>query len=103
MKRKSRIVIFAILVLLSLPFLGGSAIWYLGGAHGLDINGTAEPVGRPDSSITVGDSWSSYGSDGGGHRYSSAAQITVDNVDSRLSAWTYSERDLRTSINWEEI
>jgi quinoprotein glucose dehydrogenase len=94
MKRKTLVVTLAIVLVLLLPFLGGSAIWYLGGAHGLDINGTAELVGRPESSITVGDGWGSYGSDEGGHRYSGAAQITVENVESLVPAWIYKTGDL---------
>ena len=29
------------------PLLGGSMIWYAGGAHGLDIDGVARLTGRP--------------------------------------------------------
>lgn len=41
--------------------------------------------------------WPHYGGDAGGARYSSAAQITPDNVDRLIRAWTYhtGERDSR--------
>lgn len=94
MKKKALLIIAAIIVLTLLPFLGGSAIWYLGGAHGLDIDGMATTVGRPDNSIGIGNGWMSYGSDEGGHRYSKAAQINVDNVDSLEVAWNFSTGDL---------
>jgi quinoprotein glucose dehydrogenase len=94
MKNKKLIVIVSIVVVAFLPFLGGSTIWYLNGAHGLDIDGTAALVGRPQNSIDVGAEWTSYGSDEGGHRYSIAAQITAENVDALEIAWNYSTGDL---------
>ncbi|MDA0993703.1 MAG: pyrroloquinoline quinone-dependent dehydrogenase [Proteobacteria bacterium] len=94
MKKKTLVVSVAVVLILLLPFLGGSAIWYLGGAHGLDVNGTAKRVGRPENSISVGDGWSSYGGDAGGHRYSDAAQITIENVDTLVPAWEYRTGDL---------
>ena len=38
--------------------------------------------------------WPHYGGDEGGLRYSSAAQITPDNVDDLVAVWTYSTGDL---------
>ncbi len=78
----------AIAVLLSV--LGGSMIWVLGGAKQLDIAGEAKPV-RPAS--PSGD-WRFYGGDAGGTRYSSAAQITRENIQNLTVAWTFSTGDL---------
>jgi quinoprotein glucose dehydrogenase len=38
--------------------------------------------------------WSHYGGDEGGSRYSAARQITPDNVDNLVPAWTFSTGDL---------
>ena len=38
--------------------------------------------------------WSHYGGDEGGSRYSAAKQITPDNVDNLIPAWTFSTGDL---------
>lgn len=40
-------IILAALVISMLPLLGGSMIWVLGGADGLDINGSTQMTGRP--------------------------------------------------------
>lgn len=92
--KKKTLALGVVVAVVLLPFLGGSAIWYLGGAHGLDIEGTAVAVGRPDDSIKVGDNWMSYGSDPGGNRYSDVSQITADNVAALEVAWNYSTGDL---------
>ena len=76
------------------PLLGGSMIWYAGGAHGLDIDGAARLIGRPAHTIDVGNGWSHYGGDPGGHRYSRASQITLDNVGSLMPVWEYRTGDL---------
>ena len=76
------------------PLLGGSMIWYVGGAHGLDIDGAARLIGRPAHTIDVGNGWSHYGGDPGGHRYSRASQITLDNVGSLMPVWEYRTGDL---------
>jgi quinoprotein glucose dehydrogenase len=83
-----------VLAVALLPFLGGSMIWYLGGATGLDIDGSADIVDRPAASIAVGSGWSHYGADPGGHRYSAQSQITPANVGSLEVAWEYSTGDL---------
>ena len=70
--------------------LGGSAVWMLGGAHSLDVNGVAEVV-RAAPQTT---SWTHYGADAGGSRYSGLKQITPDNVGRLAVAWTYSTGDL---------
>jgi hypothetical protein len=76
---KKFLIIFSVLiVLLALPFLGGSAIWYLNGANNLDIDGIAELVQRPESSIDMGAQWSHYGSDAGG--YSQLGTQLADHV-----------------------
>ncbi|MGI9204258.1 MAG: pyrroloquinoline quinone-dependent dehydrogenase [Woeseiaceae bacterium] len=92
--KKFFIIVIAVALTLLLPFLGGSAIWYLGGAHNLDIDGTADIIARPENSIAVGERWTAYGSDAGGHRFSNAAQITLDNVSALEVAWTYRTGDL---------
>ncbi len=92
---KKLLIISAVVVLIGLmPFLGGSMIWYLGGAHGLDIDGVATKIDRPQSTIDVGGDWRSYGADVGGHRFSSLAEITPENVKSLEVAWDYSTGDL---------
>ncbi|MFN0022946.1 MAG: pyrroloquinoline quinone-dependent dehydrogenase [Parvularculaceae bacterium] len=69
---------------------GGSMIWVLGGAHSLDIEGEASVV---RAAPAAGD-WAAYGGDAGGSRYSSARQITRDNVRRLKVAWTYSTGDV---------
>jgi quinoprotein glucose dehydrogenase len=92
---KKLLIISSVVVLVGLlPFLGGSMIWYLGGAHGLDIDGVATKIDRPQSTIDVGGDWRSYGADVGGHRFSSLAEITPKNVKSLEVAWDYSTGDL---------
>ncbi len=70
--------------------LGGSMIWVAGGAHALDIKGEAKTVREAPPS---GD-WRHYGGDAGGTRYSSAGEITRDNVKSLAVAWSYSTGDV---------
>ena len=69
-------------------------IWYMGGADGLDIDGNAQLVGRPASSITTGQDWQYYGADANGHRYSALTQITPSNVESLDIAWEFSTGDV---------
>ena len=55
---KKTLAIFLALVLIGLlPFLGGSMIWYLGGADDLDINGSARQTDRPADSFSIGSGW----------------------------------------------
>jgi len=97
---KKFVVLFAaILALLLLPFLGGSMIHYLGGADGLDIDGVAAPVGRPDDLPKPASGWLHYGADRGGNRYSSLADIDTGNVTSLEVAWEYSTGDLAAKGN----
>lgn len=92
--KKALIAISALFIVVALPFLGGSIIWKLGGAHDLDIDGVAPEVGRPPGPVDLGVGWGSYGGDEGGHRYSRAADINVSNVASLAPAWRYSSGDL---------
>jgi quinoprotein glucose dehydrogenase len=77
-----------------LPFLGGSMIWYIGGAHGLDIDGHAAATDRPAASIGVGAGWPAYGGDAGGNRYSDASEITIENGTDLSLAWQFRTGDL---------
>lgn len=51
---KKKLIIIAVLLALALPFAGGSMIWFIGGADGLDINGVAGLNGRPAGTIQLG-------------------------------------------------
>ena len=74
--------------------LGGSMVWLLGGADGLNIDGAAAKTPRPTGTIDVGTGWGAYGGDPGGHRYSQAQQITPDNVHRLALAWQYRTGDM---------
>ena len=74
--------------------LAGSMIWVLGGAKGLDIQGTATLTERPVESVLVGGGWTHYGGDSGGHRYTHASQITAENIDRLAPVWEYRTGDL---------
>ena len=82
--------------LVVLPLLGGSMIRYADGARGLDIDGAARRNDRPAHVMEIGHGWSHYCGDPGGHRYSSASQITIDNVGSLMTVWEYRTGDLAT-------
>lgn len=83
-----------LLVMLALAaFFGGSAWRYLGGAPALDVEGFA-PKHDGDARLPAA-RWPHYGNDAGGHRYSSAAQITADNVAVLEKVWEYSSGDLQ--------
>ena len=90
----SILIILVVLAISMLPLLGGSMIWMLGGADGLDINGTAQKTNRPAESISVGDGWEYYGGDAGGNRYSNLTQINPGNVAQLSLAWQYQTGDL---------
>ncbi len=93
--RKLIVLVFGLAVgALLLSILGGSMIWILGGAHGLDVDGTAAPTARPADTIDIGNGWRHYGGDSGGHRYSKARQITADNVDRLAPVWEYRNGDM---------
>ena len=94
-RRKTLLFVLAFVAIAALaPFLGGSMIWYLGGAHGLDIQGRATAAGRPPDTVDVGHGWAHYGGDAGGHRYSQARRINADNVDRLAPAWQYRTGDM---------
>ncbi|MDD9963829.1 MAG: PQQ-binding-like beta-propeller repeat protein, partial [Gammaproteobacteria bacterium] len=78
----------------ALLILGGSMVWLLGGAHGLNIDGAATKTPRPAGTIDVGTGRGAYGGDPGGHRYSQAQQITPDNVHRLALAWQYRTGDM---------
>jgi quinoprotein glucose dehydrogenase len=84
-----RIALLVVILLVVVSFLGGSAVWtLLGMTDDLRIEGRAEIVpGSPPARI--GEGWPAYGGDHGANRYSSAAQITPDNVASLQIAWDF--------------
>ena len=83
-----RVLLAAVLIILAVSFLGGTAMWRaLGFGDDLGIDGRAEAVRSAPNNL--GDGWPSYGGDPGGNRYSSADQITPDNVGGLDIAWTY--------------
>ena len=88
----SAAALIAAVILVSL--LGGSMIWHLGGAHGLDVAGVASKTARPPDTVDVGEGWTHYGGDAGGHRYSQASQITRANVVRLAPVWEYRTGDM---------
>lgn len=72
-------------------FFGGSAVYYLRGAHALDVRGQSLPHGG--DIVSPGDSWTAYGGDAGGHRFSNATGITPENVGDLTQAWSFSVGD----------
>jgi quinoprotein glucose dehydrogenase len=46
-------------------------------------------------STASADEWTYYGGDQGGKHYSSASQITINNVDKLAVAWTYQSGDVK--------
>ncbi len=93
--KKIILVILVVILVLALPLLGGSMIWMLGGADGLDVNGTARLYDRPTASTAFGNGWGHYGGDAGGHRFSKLDHITSENVDQLSIAWLYQTGDLK--------
>ena len=87
-------VLVAVFVLLLLVVFGGTGYRYLGGAHSLDVEGFAEF--HDGDARLPGDGWANYGNDAGGHRFSSASQITTENVTDLEVAWLFSTGDLQT-------
>ena len=79
---------FLLFALVALTFLGGSVFWsVIGLGDDLDIDGTA-PIVR-SAPPGVGDTWSAYGGDGYGNRYSRAGEITPANVSDLEIAWQF--------------
>jgi len=92
--KKFILIVLVVFAILMLPLLGGSIIWMLDGADGLDVDGMARVNGRPAETITVGDGWQYYGGDAGGNRYSDLGQINRGNVAHLSVAWQYRTGDL---------
>jgi quinoprotein glucose dehydrogenase len=92
MTRPLKWIALLLVAFLVFIFLGGSAWRYLFGAHELDVVGTSLPHGS--DALLPGTGWPSYGNDAGGHRFSSARQITADNVAGLEVAWTFSTGDI---------
>lgn len=79
---------------------GGSAIWLLGGADALDVDGNARITLRPSESIDVGDDWRYYGGSAGGHRYSKADEINPSNVIHLEPVWEFRTGDMTHRANY---
>jgi len=92
--KKATLIVLLILLVLMLPILGGSMIWMLGGADGLDVNGTARLYDRPAATNGMGNGWSHYGGNAGGNRFSSMSNINTENVSTLALAWLYQTGDL---------
>jgi quinoprotein glucose dehydrogenase len=91
MKKLLKWSLLILLVVTAISILGGSGYRYLGGAHALDIKGRAV---RHDGDVELpGTGWPAYGNDVGGHRFSSAGEITADNVHKLEIAWQFSTGD----------
>ncbi len=76
---------------------GGSGYKYIGGAHSLDISGTA--LKHAGHSELPGPGWDHYGNDAGGQRFSSADQINAGNVGRLEIAWQFSTGDVESKPN----
>ena len=72
-------------------FFSGSLPGVIFGADSMNIDGVAVRSDRPVSQDRSG--WTHYGGDAGGSRYSSATQITRENVRSLKKAWEYHTGD----------
>ena len=92
------------LLVIALPLvLGGSMIWHIGGAHGLDVDGFAGLTDRPAHTFDVGDGWVHYGGDAGGHRYSRAGELTPANVAALAPAWRFHTGDVTRHANRMDV
>lgn len=90
--RLALIFLGALVIAALIVILGGSAVWSLGGAHGLDIKGTARTIAQAPATAP----WRHYGADAGGARYSDLKEITAENVSGLQRAWKYSTGDLQS-------
>lgn len=88
------------LITISITILGGSMIWMLGGAHGLDIDGVARLTDRPSNPTDAAPSWSYYGGDAGGNRYGQSTQISTTNVSRLAPAWEYRTGDMTNRVDY---
>ena len=96
MKRAIGAVILLVLVL---PVLGGSLVWYLLAGDDLAIDGFAPSGDWPIVDDGAGAGWSAYGGDQGGQRYSSLEQINTDNVSALEVAWHFRTGDMDSRSN----
>ena len=94
MNKFLKLALILVAVVLLFVVFGGSGYRYLGGAHVLDVDGFAE-FHEGDARLP-GDGWANYGNDAGGHRFSSADQITAENVADLEVAWQFSTGDVQT-------
>ncbi|MEH6569039.1 MAG: pyrroloquinoline quinone-dependent dehydrogenase [Halioglobus sp.] len=85
---KFQIISLSLGLFTAVSLLGGSAIWQLIGlGSSLNIDGHASIVrALPEA---ASDRWIAYGGDSAGTRYSSASEISIDNVDQLKPIWTY--------------
>lgn len=93
MNKLLKLALILVAVGLLFAVFGGSGYRYLGGAHSLDVEGFAE-FHQGDARLP-GDGWANYGNDAGGHRFSSADQITAENVAGLEVVWQFSTGDLQ--------
>lgn len=85
---KFKMVLLAVGLLVVVSFLGGSAFWQvIGLGTSLDIEGRAKIVRTDSGQPATG--WVAYGGDPAGTHYSSASQISIENVHQLAPAWTY--------------
>jgi quinoprotein glucose dehydrogenase len=91
-RKASQRLVVSIAVAAVFIVFGGSGYRYLGGAHSLDVVGAAATHGG--DTVLPGTGWTHYGNDGGGQRFSSAAQITAENVAGLDIVWQFSTGDL---------
>lgn len=93
-----KIATLSLVLFLSFSIAGGSMIWWsLGLTDNLNIDGIGKVVRK--KALAFGDSWTSYGGDSGGNRYSSAKDITPTNIGQLETAWTYRSRTLEGREN----
>ena len=90
MRLLSKRILVVLLLLVGLSFLGGSAVPFFLFGSPLTIDGRADVTGTTE----LGEGWSSYGGDMGGHRFSSADQVTPENVARLQEAWRFSTGDM---------
>jgi quinoprotein glucose dehydrogenase len=75
--------------------LGGAVFFAVASALAASIAPTgAEPAAAQATATAAGAGWPHYGGDAGGRRFSSAAQITPQNVSQLIRAWTYRTGDM---------
>lgn len=91
MRLRTAIVVLAVLAVFAFVVFGGSGYLYLGGAHALDVRGTAAKHAGAVELPPAG--WEFYGNDAGGQRFSPAGQITAANVGGLEVAWRFHTGD----------